>query len=236
MKGNHLYPFILLVSSALFMLFSNLNIPVTFIPSAVFTVVLIIVLYFEKSSPKENLSSISMRKISQDAFFTLGLLPLITFFIEYLYVMTRTKIISFSLSNEFNLLFQFLIVLTISEFLFYWYHRLSHEVRWLKKWHWFHHRDQKIYWANSGKFHVVDSVLQFSIYFIPIFLLSPTPIVSAAVLTLSAVTGVLEHANINYKSEGFNSFFNTNDLHLTHHSSKISLANNNYIRKYFISL
>jgi sterol desaturase/sphingolipid hydroxylase (fatty acid hydroxylase superfamily) len=223
-----IYPFILLLGSALFLLFTWLNIPVTLIPSSVFSIVLLVVLCLEKKLPKDDFSGMSKSQISKDAFFTLGLLPLITFLIEIGYVGFRQKLSFISLSSEYSLAWQFVIVLVVSELLFYWYHRFSHEVLWLKKWHWFHHREQKIYWANSGKFHIVDSLLQFSLYFIPIFLLSPAPIVSAAVLTLSAVTGVMEHANIRYETSGYNLLFNTNDLHSIHHSKRQKLANNNY--------
>jgi hypothetical protein len=83
------------------------------------------------------------------------------------------------------------IGLVIAEFGSYWWHRATHEVPWLWKFHELHHSPQRLYWLNATRFHYVDvTLLQVCAVVIPsrtwghLTSFSPTPS-STAGITMS---------------------------------------------------
>lgn len=131
-------------------------------------------------------------------------------------------------TKEMNFWAQLIIALLASEFCFYWFHRISHNWQPLWKLHEVHHAAERIYWVNSGRFHIVESFLGSFFYFLPLAILGFSPEVLASVISLSAVIGFMEHANIDVKTKIFNYVFNTVELHRWHHSNKIDESNNNF--------
>ncbi len=58
--------------------------------------------------------------------------------------------------------------------------------------------------GKSGRFHLLDAVLGGIAYFLPIVLLDPTGEVIVLVISFSAVTGSMEHVNIDFKGAVLN--------------------------------
>lgn len=224
-----IYPLILFFGITCFILLQEFSfIPTMFLPSFTFFLVLPVVLLLERIYPFNKDWNNKGRELKTDIFLTLGLLPILTFFLEKLLLYANQYLNIYSLADNFSFWEQFFIAFLLSEFIFYWYHRYSHNLIILRKFHSFHHNVDKVYWANSGRFHFVDMILQFSFYFIPIYLLRVSIDVAALLLSLSAITGVLEHSNINYKTKYINYFFNTVDLHHLHHSKNSKESNSNF--------
>lgn len=130
--------------------------------------------------------------------------------------------------HDWPVLVQAAAILVIAEFFFYWTHRWGHRVELLWRFHSIHHVVGRVYWNNSGRFHPVDLVLNWMFYFAPLFLFGVSPEVIAAFLTLNAVTGLLEHANIDFEAGFLNRFFNTAQLHRWHHSTVIGESSTNF--------
>jgi len=224
-----IYPFILVlgIGTHLFILNSQL-IPLDYIPMATFFVILPSIIFLESVSPHNREWLENKRDFKKDIFLTLGLLPMITFGIKEVLLFLNTHFKLYSIGDHWSFIGQFMFAFFFSEFLFYWYHRFSHHNKFLRKLHSVHHGAEKVYWANSGTFHYLDMFFQFLLYFMPIFLFRVSMEVATLILSLSAITGVLEHSNINYRTSIINYFFNTAELHHKHHSKNKLEANSNF--------
>lgn len=124
--------------------------------------------------------------------------------------------------------FQFAVVLVFCELFFYWIHRWSHVSPFLWKFHAVHHGAERVYWANSGRFHFVDAFYTSFMYYLPAFFMGASIEVFILIITFSGVTGFLEHINIYFKAGPLNYVFNTAELHRWHHSTTIEESNKNY--------
>ena len=123
---------------------------------------------------------------------------------------------------------QLALALLLCEFFFYWIHRWGHTSPQLWKFHSIHHAVKRVYWNNSGRFHPVDMILNLTFYLAPLVLLGVPPIIVGAFATVNAVTGLLEHANVDYKAGPFNFIFNTAELHRWHHSTDPVVSSKNF--------
>ena len=100
---------------------------------------------------------------------------------------------------DIDMYLSFLITLLLCEFCYYWTHNFSHRFPLLWKPHQIHHGSERVYSGNSGRFHLLDAALGGIAYFLPIVLLDPTGEVIVLVISFSAVTGFMEHVNIDFK-------------------------------------
>ena len=130
--------------------------------------------------------------------------------------------------NNMPLILAFFITLLVAEFFYYWMHRISHTLPFLWRFHAIHHGAPRIYWANAGRFHFFDAFLGGFAYLLPIILLGAPNSIILLIITFSAVTGFLEHVNIDFKAGWLNYIFNTAQLHRWHHSEQIKESNSNY--------
>ncbi len=130
--------------------------------------------------------------------------------------------------KEWPLLAQLVPALLICEFFFYWTHRFGHTVTGLWKFHSIHHVVERVYWDNAGVFHPVDLFLNWLFYFFPLFLLGVPQELIALFLLVNAVTGLLEHANVDFEVGPLNKIFNTAQLHRWHHSVTPEISAKNF--------
>lgn len=124
---------------------------------------------------------------------------------------------------------QVLLIFTAFEFVNYWYHRASH--RWGLLWHLSghsaHHAFKKLSSLNAVANHPLEGFFLIFPRAIVGFLLGGE-VVGAAVVSLTAVTAILAHSNLNLNSAVVGWFFTTNRYHIHHHSQVISESNTNY--------
>lgn len=123
---------------------------------------------------------------------------------------------------------QFVVALLFCEFAFYWFHRLMHQSNKLWKIHAVHHGAKRVYWVNSGRFHAIEAFLGSFFYFLPLIFFKAYPDITILIITTSAISGFLEHVNIDFKAGPLNYVFNTAEHHRWHHSKVISESNRNY--------
>lgn len=130
--------------------------------------------------------------------------------------------------NQWPILLQAALALTLAELPGYWIHRLEHEWDGLWRFHATHHSAPRLYWLNAGRFHPIDIL----IIFIPSFLLLVALGCNDTVLTLftlvTAVHGIFQHANLQMTLGPLNWFFSMAELHRWHHSKRLGEANCNY--------
>jgi sterol desaturase/sphingolipid hydroxylase (fatty acid hydroxylase superfamily) len=130
--------------------------------------------------------------------------------------------------NQWPILIQAALALTLAELPGYWIHRLEHEWDGLWRFHATHHSAPRLYWLNAGRFHPIDTL----IVFIPSFMLLVVLGCNETVLTLftlvTAVHGIFQHANLQMNLGPLNWFFSMAELHRWHHSKRLGEANCNY--------
>lgn len=197
------------------------------VPSLVATFVLGFVFYAERKLPfrEDWLTPKAPNEVMLDAASTLVLLPIVMTASEYFW---KTLVPHVDLWPEDAPLFaRVVLAVLIAEFFFYWAHRASHEVALLWRFHVVHHRAKRVYWLNSGRLHPVDAMLDFFVYFFPIIVIGVDQEVFLIFLTLTMTTGVLEHANVNFRAGVLNYVFNTAELHRWHHSTTIDISKKN---------
>src|SRR5690606_33099298 len=120
----------------------------------------------------------------------------------YYPIVWMTSAVPFDFNNligEFGFLFSFAIALLCCEFFYYWFHRFCHKIPMLWRFHVVHHGAQRVYWINSGRFHLVEAFFSSMIYFLPLVFLGTGPEVIIMVITFSSITGFMEHVNIDFK-------------------------------------
>lgn len=189
---------------------------------------LVSVVLLERYFPFRQDWQSSYGDISSDAINSLILFPMTIDLLYRGFTQFVPPILSSYWIHGSHLLVQLALLLVISELFYYAYHRLSHEIGSLWKLHSIHHGALRVYWLNSARFHIIDLVLSLAVYFIPSILLGVQWQVIGLFIALNAITGLLEHANIDFHVGPLNYIFNTAELHRWHHSEKMEISKTNY--------
>jgi sterol desaturase/sphingolipid hydroxylase (fatty acid hydroxylase superfamily) len=126
------------------------------------------------------------------------------------------------------LLLQVALGLLLVEFTLYWKHRLAHEWYPLWRFHAVHHSVTRLWFLNTGRFHLVDTLTGLAVS-IPVLLLLGAPKdVMIMVSAITAIVGMLTHSNVEMRCGLLNYVFNTPELHRWHHSKIVAEGNKNY--------
>ena len=188
----------------------------------------ILILIHEKFSPHRQEWTKSYKDEFSDGLQTLIVFPVA---IELIYQGLK-YLLGSPLKNfwphSWPFVFQLILLLVISEWGHYWYHRTSHRKKWLWKFHAVHHGAQRVYTLNSARFHIIDLCLNMIIYMIPLAVFGIGLEVYLSFILLNSVTGLLEHANIAFDAGPLNYIFNTAQLHRWHHSEKAKESQKNF--------
>ena len=123
---------------------------------------------------------------------------------------------------------QVVLGLLIAELGLYVAHRLAHEWTPLWRFHALHHSVERLWVVNTGRFHIVDTVLKIALSQTPLFLLGAPIQVFLWISAVTAFTGLLTHCNIDVRTGVLDYVFNTPRLHRWHHSKRLEEGNRNY--------
>jgi len=131
--------------------------------------------------------------------------------------------------SQWPIVAQVLLIFAAYEFVNYWYHRASHRWEWLWRLsgHSAHHAFKKLSGLNAVANHPIEAFFLILPRAIVGFLLGGEA-VGAAFVSLTAVTAILAHSNLQLNSAVVGWFFTTNRYHIHHHSKVISESNTNY--------
>ncbi len=123
---------------------------------------------------------------------------------------------------------QVVLGLVLLEFGLYWKHRLAHEWPPLWRFHAVHHSVTRLWFLNTGRFHLVDTLSGLA-FGIPVLLVLGAPQdVMIMVSAITAIVGILTHSNVEMRCGWLNFVFNTPELHRWHHSKVLAEGNRNY--------
>jgi sterol desaturase/sphingolipid hydroxylase (fatty acid hydroxylase superfamily) len=117
-----------------------------------------------------------------------------------------------------------MLALLLSDFMWYWIHRYSHEGKsllgtWLWRTHVIHHLPQQVYVFMHIAGHPINGIYVRVILMLPaiLFGFSKEAIFAAAVI--NGFQGLMSHFNVNIRAGWFNYFFMGTELHRYHHSA-----------------
>jgi ornithine lipid hydroxylase len=123
---------------------------------------------------------------------------------------------------------QVVLGLLIAELGLYAAHRLAHEWTPLWRFHALHHSVERLWVVNTGRFHIVDTLLKIALSQTPLYLLGAPLPVFLWMSAVTAFTGLLTHCNIDVRTGALDYIFNTPRLHRWHHSKRLEEGNRNY--------
>jgi sterol desaturase/sphingolipid hydroxylase (fatty acid hydroxylase superfamily) len=91
---------------------------------------------------------------------------------------------------------QTILGLVIAEFGLYWKHRLAHEWPSLWRFHAVHHSVTRLWFLNTGRFHLVDTLTGLAVAMPVLLLLGAPKDVLIMVSAITAIVGILTHSNV----------------------------------------
>ena len=123
---------------------------------------------------------------------------------------------------------QVVLALVISEFGFYWSHRLGHEWKPIWRFHAVHHSVRRLWFFNTGRFHVGDTLRAMLLGLPPLFAMGTPAEVMTWISIITAFFGVLTHCNVDMCTRWLHRWFNTPSMHRWHHSKRLYEGDKNY--------
>jgi sterol desaturase/sphingolipid hydroxylase (fatty acid hydroxylase superfamily) len=116
----------------------------------------------------------------------------------------------------------------------YGLHRAAHTWTPLWRLHEVHHSPDKLYATNVFRFHPLEKSLQFFCDTLPFLWLGIGADILALYFVFYAVSGLLQHANIDLRLGWLNFVFSGPEVHRWHHSRTIQESNHNYAHSFVL--
>lgn len=125
-------------------------------------------------------------------------------------------------------LLQFFEAILIVDIFGYFYHRLSHTLPFLWKFHSVHHSSAQMDWLASARVHPLDQIFGRAFAFVPLYALGFTKETFGAYLMLAIFTAVFNHANVRLRFGFLRWIIVTPEYHHWHHSNDSKARNKNF--------
>jgi len=124
---------------------------------------------------------------------------------------------------------QVLIGLLYYDFIYYWYHRISHKNQWLWRLHRLHHSSEKLNTLALGKFNIIDIFLEIFIINVGLVLIQLPENVFFAAQSFMIPATILSHSNFDVKLPSWlKRIVITPTSHRIHHSINQLEHDSNY--------
>lgn len=112
-----------------------------------------------------------------------------------------------------------LVFFTVThDFYIYWMHRWQHSNKYLWRIHEAHHSPKKVDWLSGSRSHAFEILINQTVEFMPIVLLSASPEVVSYKGVISAVWGMYIHSNLDVHTGRLQHFINGPEMHRLHHT------------------
>lgn len=115
----------------------------------------------------------------------------------------------------------------LNEFIYYWFHRLSHEIPFLWATHVNHHSSLKMNFAVAARTPFLNAIYHI-LFWLPLPFLGFHPLDILAVETISFFFAFVQHTTIIPKLGILEWFLNTPSHHRVHHAMNLQYINKNY--------
>jgi sterol desaturase/sphingolipid hydroxylase (fatty acid hydroxylase superfamily) len=131
---------------------------------------------------------------------------------------------SFKLPNTATI---WIILFVVNEFVYYWFHRFSHEFRLLWAIHVNHHSSQLFNFTTAARLPFLN-ILVHILFWTPLILLGFDPYMVFAISNIGFLFGVFQHTTLIGDLGWMECWFNTPKHHKIHHASNPDYINHNY--------
>jgi sterol desaturase/sphingolipid hydroxylase (fatty acid hydroxylase superfamily) len=113
-------------------------------------------------------------------------------------------------------------------FLNYWYHRWSHEVPFLWRFHAVHHSSAQLDWVAAARLHPLEFFFGGFLLAPPLILLGFDPKVVGVFAGIETVWAIVIHANVRWRLRWMDRIYPNPDYHHWHHSRQADAIDKNY--------
>jgi sterol desaturase/sphingolipid hydroxylase (fatty acid hydroxylase superfamily) len=148
------------------------------------------------------------------------------------FIDAKTGLSALHLLGGWPLWAQTLFFLFTHDFYIYWFHRAQHRFPVLWRTHEAHHSVEDVDWLAGSRSHPIEILINQTIEFAPITLLTGSPTVAIIKTMLDAVWGMYIHSNIDVKSGALQYVINGPEMHRWHHSREYIGYGFNYGTKF----
>jgi len=126
---------------------------------------------------------------------------------------------------------QLLFFTILHDFYIYWFHRYQHNSKFFWRIHEAHHSALDVDWLSGSRSHTLEIVINQSIEFGVIALLSGSPELPVMKAALDGIWGMYIHSNINVRSGWLQHIINGPEMHRWHHATDSDAHNKNFSTK-----
>jgi sterol desaturase/sphingolipid hydroxylase (fatty acid hydroxylase superfamily) len=132
------------------------------------------------------------------------------------------------LLDELPPLAQALVGLVLFEVFGYWYHRASHEIPFLWRFHAVHHSSERLDWLAAARLHPLEGFFG-GLFIAPAFvLLGFRPAHPALFPVVTTTWAIVIHANVRWRLRWLDGIIGTPEWHHWHHSRHAEGIDKNY--------
>ncbi|HYD86436.1 MAG TPA: sterol desaturase family protein [Vitreimonas sp.] len=234
------YPAALAGSLALLMIGIDLGLGLLWAPYAAVAVAGVAILLAERAIPHRRDWRPNFRDLAEDGAFmalTQVVTPLALTWAAVFALQLFLARAGVSLDlwpTTWPILAQLALKVIAGDFFRYWLHRAAHTWTPLWRLHEVHHFPPKLYTTNVFRFHPFEKALQFIADTLPFLLIGIGAEALAYYFVFYAVSGLLQHSNIDVRLGWLNYVFSGPEVHRWHHSRKIEESNNNYAHSFVV--
>jgi sterol desaturase/sphingolipid hydroxylase (fatty acid hydroxylase superfamily) len=127
-----------------------------------------------------------------------------------------------------HILLQLLLVTQIVDFFKYWYHRWTHEVPFLWRYHSIHHSLDRLEMLRASYFYPIDIFLTVGMGTLAMLMVGASYELIIFHNVYAGITGLLNHSNADLKCGWFDTVLNSIGHHRAHHSVEMPGVQSNY--------
>lgn len=136
--------------------------------------------------------------------------------------------------HQLPALVQILLLAITGEFFQYWWHRSCHTFRFLWPIHATHHFPQKLYSWNTSRFHFLDKFVEFFFTIFIFMALGLSLEIFSYYYLFYALTGYIQHSNLDVKLGWFDYLIASGETHRFHHDSDLTKSKCNYANNFVL--
>lgn len=114
-----------------------------------------------------------------------------------------------------------------NEFIYYWFHRLSHQNKFLWAVHVNHHSSEKMNFSTAARVPFMNIILH-NVFWIPLLFVGFSPVMIFTIETIGFLFAFFQHTQMIRSIPLFELVFNSPSHHRVHHASNPEYMNRNY--------
>ena len=158
--------------------------------------------------------------LSHQATDIIAMLALMPFF---LWLHTNFALFTFELN-----IFSVICAFVLQDFLYYWFHRTSHQCNWLWAAHIVHHSSNNMNFSTAMRQSLFYPMVGMWVFWLPLIILGYPPTLVLAIVAINLAFQFFVHTELGPEFKLLGKVFNTPTHHCLHHASNPQYIDKNY--------